>query len=124
MWKPAIILPIALALTSCTSAQIAADQAKVDAAVNANAANIASICKDVMTVADDPLTNLAALTVPIVAQMQASSRGVCLTAAGIAAAAKSATTAPWLSTASTVMASQGAVLPPPVAPMPITSATP
>lgn len=121
-----IALLSVLALTGCTpaqQAQLVASQTKIEAAVADNAAKIQAVCSDVLTVANDPLTDLAAMTVPVVAQMQASSRGVCLTAEGIAAAAKSASSVDWLSSAATVMSSQGTVLPPVVKPIPVGGAS-
>jgi hypothetical protein len=84
---------------------------------------IKAFCTDVVAVANDPLTDVAAMAVPLVGQMQPASKNVCLTAEGLAAAAQSASTVPWLATAKTIMESKGAVLPPPMAPAPISPAS-
>lgn len=124
-----IILAVTLALTSpvvlmvaCTPAQqtkLAADQQKIETAVAANAARITLACNDVLAVANNPLTDLAVMTVPVVAQVQAGVKGGCSTAEGIASMAQSASTVDWLQSAQVVMASKGTVLPAPVAPLPI-----
>src|SRR6185503_18339691 len=58
-----LILPVALALSGCTTAQLqkAQDvQSKVEAAVAANAVKIQAACADVLLVANNPLTDVAA----------------------------------------------------------------
>jgi len=121
-----LILLIALVLSGCTTTQIQkaeSVQAKIEAAVAANAAKIQAACADVLLVANNPLTDVAAATVPVVGQVQASVKAGCATASSIAQMATSASTVDWLASAKIVMASQGAVLPPPVAPQPIASAS-
>lgn len=109
-------------LAGCTAAQqakLAADQAAIQKAVAANAARITLACNDVLAVANNPLTDLAAMTIPVVAQVQAGVKGGCSTAEGIASMAQSASTVDWLATARVVMQTKGAVLPVPVAPAPV-----
>ena len=113
--KRSISFAACIMLAGCTMAQRTA----IEAAVNANARKITLVCTDVLAVANSPLTDLAAATVPVVAQVQAAVKGGCSTAEGIAAMAQSASTIDWLGTAKTVMESKGAVLPVPVAPVPI-----
>lgn len=94
-------------------------QAALEAAVKANAAKITAVCSDVLAVANDPATDIFAMAVPVVAQVQAGVKGGCGTAEGIAAMAQSASTVDWLGTAKTVMRSGGKVLPAPVRPAPV-----
>jgi len=106
---------IVLSLAACTAAQ----QTAVETAVQKNAAKITTVCADVMLVANNPLTDVAAATVPVVGQVQAAVKAGCSTASGIASMAQSASTVDWLGTAKTVMQSGGKSLPAPVAPIPV-----
>lgn len=117
-----LILPLAMALSDCTTAQLQkaeSVQAKVEAAVAANAVKIQAACADVLLVANNPLTDVAAASVPVVGQVQGAVKAGCATAESIAVMAQSASTVDWLASAKQVMASQGTVLPAPVAPVPV-----
>lgn len=117
--KRNILIGLAVLLSACTASQ----QAAVEAAIAKNADAVTAACMEPLTIAYDPATDVFAAGVPVVAQIQAAIKVGCGTADGLAAMARSASTVDWLATTVAVMKSGGTVLPPPVAPAPITATT-
>lgn len=110
----------ALLLSACSPAQFQADMVKVQAALTPYEQAIQAKCAVVLPLAQSLPANVVAGLIPVVASVQAAVVGGCGTLEGIIAMANSATTKEWLDTAATVLASRGAILPPPVAPVPTT----
>lgn len=111
--KSFYLMPAILIAAACSSSQKTA----VEAFVAANNAKIQTVCADVLAIANSPITSAVGLAVPQVASAASLAHSGCDTAEAIASMAQSASSVDWLNTLKTTMATKGAVVPAPVAPV-------
>lgn len=112
-----VALLACLSLTGCLSA---AQQTAVESVIAKNAARVQAACAVVLPIAQSLPANVLSTLNVVVSDVQKAVVSGCGTATGLASMAQSLSSADWLGTAQTVLLSKGAVLPPPVAPVPVT----
>jgi precorrin-6B methylase 2 len=110
----ALIIVPAFALSGCAT-QVAA----VEKALTPYEQAIQNACAAVLPIAQGLAGDMVATLVPAVATVRAGVIGGCGTIDGIISMANSLSTVQWLTTAKTVLETKGAVLPAPVAPVPV-----